>query len=121
MSHINPDNKFVGVTESTDLTTLAWLHVYSQPCEHFDARIVGNRKSLELLKDTIDKALKLPIDADSWERTSEEVFATDGEGYDIAVKLLPDDPSKKPMVYNLWDNFEPHYCDRGYQDDIHKG
>ena len=120
MSHINPDKRFVGQSEKVDLATLPWLHVYSQICEHFDARIVGNRKALEILKATIEEALKLSFDADSEARTSEEVFATDGEGYDVSVKLLPDDPGKIPMVDNLWERYEPHYCDRGYQDDTHK-
>ena len=120
MSHINPDHRFVGQAEKVDLATLPWLHIYSQPCEHFDAGIVGNRKALEMVKSTIDEALKLPINADSEARTLEEVFATDGEGYDVVVKLLPDDPSKVPLIENLWDDYEPHYCDRGYSDDIHK-
>ncbi|KKK62223.1 hypothetical protein LCGC14_3006470 [marine sediment metagenome] len=117
MTHINPDGKAVGGTLPE---ILRYLHIYSQPCEHFDARIVGNRAALELLRDTIKQALKLPVDADSWARTSEELFATDGEGYDVTVKLLPDDPDKKPMVYNPWDEYRPHYCDRGYDDDTHK-
>ena len=65
-------------------------------------------------------ALELPLDVDSEIRTSEELFATDGEGYDVTVKLMPDDPSKKPMLDNLWDRYEPLYCNRGYQDDTHR-
>lgn len=120
MSHINPDKRFVGNTQKTDLATLPWLHIYSQPCEHFDARIVGNRKALEILGATIKQALNLPIHVDHAVRSAEEVFATDGEGYDVEVKLLPDDPSKMPMVDNLWDRYPPHYCERGYVDDTHK-
>lgn len=110
MSHINPDKRFVGQTEIVDLATLPWLHVYGQPCEHFSVSIVGNRKALELLKSTIEEALKLPVDAESEATTPEEVFATDGEGYDVVVKLLPDNPGKIPMLYNIWDEYEPHYC-----------
>ena len=116
MSHINPDGRFVesthyvGMPEKVDLATLPWLHIYSQPCEHFDAQIVGNRKALEILLAAIKRALDMPIDGDSWERTSEEVFATDGEGYTPAIKLLPNNPEKKPMLDNLWGRYPPHYC-----------
>lgn len=110
MSHINPDNRFVGHTEKVDLESLPWLHVYSQPCEHFEARIVGNQKALMILSETIQRALLMSEDADSWERTAEEMFATDGEGYSVAIKLLPDDPEKKPMLDNLWDRYPPYYC-----------
>lgn len=109
MSHINPDKRFVDETEKVDLATLPWLHIYSQPCEHFEARIVGTRKALEILLNAIKKALDMPVDADSWERTSEELLATDGEGYDVAVKLLPDNPEKKPMLDNIWDRYPPYY------------
>jgi hypothetical protein len=109
MSHINPDNRFVGAVEKVELAALPWLHIYGQPCEHCEARIAGNRKALEIVMNTIQKALNMPIDADSWEKTTEEVFATDGEGYDVAVKLLPDDPDKKPMLDNIWDRYPPRY------------
>ena len=119
MSHINPDGRFVGRTDKVEKASLPWLHIYSQPCEHFEARIVGNRKALQILGDTIHRAMELPIDADIAAR-SPEVFATDGEGYEVVVKLLPDNPTKVPMVDNLWDRYPPHYCDRGYEDDTHK-
>jgi len=109
MSHINPDKRFVVQVEKVDLATLPWLHIYSQPFEHFEATIVGNHRALEILLDAIKRALNMPIDGDSWERTSEEVLATDGEGYDVAIKLLPDNPEKKPLLDNLWDRFPPYY------------
>jgi len=109
MSHINPDKRFVGAVEKVDLATLPWLHIYSQPCEHFEARIVGNQKALMLLLDAIQRALLMPQDADNWERTAEEVFATDGEGYNVAIKQLSDNPVKQPMLDNLWDRYPPEY------------
>lgn len=111
MSHINPDKRFVGQTEKVDLATLPWLHVYSQPCEHFAARIVGNRKALEILKDTIEEALLILPTPDNAEevKTNQEMLATDGEGYDVVINLLPDDPEKKPMLDNLWDRYPPQY------------
>jgi hypothetical protein len=112
MSHINPDKRFVGKTEKVNLADLPWLHVYSQPCEHFEARIVGNRKALQILMDTIEETLACPPNPDITKevRTEQEVFATDGEGYNVVITLLPDDPEKKPMLDNLWDRYPPYYC-----------
>jgi hypothetical protein len=112
MSHINPDKRFVGQTETADLASLPWLHIYEQPCEHFEAYIIGNRKTLRILMDTIEDALDyMPLDPDNYNEvmTKEEVFATDGEGYSVRVILLPDSPEKKPMVDNLWDRYPPPY------------
>lgn len=112
MTHINPDGKAVGGVQPN---IMRLLHIYSQPCEHFDARIVGNKAGLQILLQTIENALKCSDEV----RTSEELFATDGEGYDVVVRVLPDDDRKQPMVYNLWEEYPPHYCDRGYKDDTH--
>ena len=135
MNHINPDGKMVGTGQKVDMGELPFLHIYSQPCEHFPAQIIGNRKALEILKVTIERALTMPVDADTITISGfsndgytvpviaaeqEEFFATDGEGYGIYIKLLPDSPEKIPMVENLWDRHPPHYCDRGYDDDTHK-
>ena len=113
MTHINPDGKAVGGPQP-DLP-LPLVHVYSQICEHFDAHLVGNRRGLEELRKTIERALDSPNgETVTWP----EVFATDGEGYAIRVKVLPDDSRKQPMTYNVWDEYQPHYCDRGYSDDL---
>lgn len=111
MSHINPDKRFVGQIEKVDIGSLPWLHVYGQPCEHFEARIAGNRKALLLLHDAIDDALMELTAPDNYNeaKTTEEVFATDGEGYSVAIILLPDSPEKKPMLDNLWDRYPPQY------------
>jgi hypothetical protein len=55
-----------------------YLHVYAQLMQHDHAFIVGDRESLQLLRDAIDSALA---------KGHGEVTActSDGEGYDIAV------------------------------------
>ena len=64
----------------------ALLHVYGQHCEHDEVYIVGNREGLWRLKRALDKALiyekgKLIYHPEE----SEEVMASDGEGYDVHV------------------------------------
>jgi hypothetical protein len=112
MNHINPDGKDLNGNKVNE-SEVAWGHVYSQAFEHCEARIVGNRKALEIIKETIERALTMPITSDEmitgYTVGKEEIFATDGEGYDIAVKLLPDNPEKQPMIDNLWDRYQPYY------------
>ncbi len=111
MSHINPDGNLLGVGK-VDQGTLAWLHIYGQPCEHFPARIVGNKKALTILKDAIEQAIAMPINGNtelSGYIESANVFATDGEGYEVMVKLLSNNPVKVPMVDNIWERFKVHY------------
>jgi len=110
VTHINPDGKAVGGSQPTEM---ALLHIYSQPCEHFEARIVGNLAGLQELKGAIERVLTW---RDRNEAKTNEVFATDGEGYQVIVIRFPDD-WKDPK----WNESPPHYCDRGYADDTHPG
>ena len=105
MTHINPD-KAVGGPQPDEMRL---LHIYSQPCEHFEARIVGNDSGLRVLRDAIIKALR------EGQASSGELFASDGEGYQVEVTLMPDDWHDPK-----WDDpkYYPHYCDRGYADDV---
>ncbi len=109
MTHINPDGKAVGGPQPDEMKL---LHIYSQPCEHFEARIVGNRAGLLEVKQAID----ILLTADVLEIITREVFATDGEGYQVTVKQLPTDWHSA-----MWEKYQPHYCDRGYNDDRHQG
>ena len=91
------------------------LNIHSQLSENSEARIVGNQAGLLELVQAINKALANSIDT----ATSEDdcIFASDGEGYVVEVKLLPDDwhdPAWAAPIH------QPHYCDRGYLDDTHK-
>jgi len=108
--HINPDGKDLTGTK-VDLATLPWGHVYSQPYEHAEARIVGNRKALLLIRDAIDAVLDQSASASVVETTTkEDIFATDGEGYQVVVTALPDSPERVWFVANPWDRHQPHYC-----------
>jgi hypothetical protein len=63
---------------------------------HFPARIVGNREYLEALKDTIEEALDNGIGC-------ADVFAPDGEGHYLFVKL-EEDTDKIPTLYaDFWE------------------
>lgn len=108
MTHINPDGKAVGGPQPDEMLL---LHIYSQLFEHCEARIIGNDVGLRALRDTIIKALR------EGQAESDELFASDGEGYQVEVIMMPDD-WKDPR----WDDprNRPHYCDRGYDDDTHR-
>lgn len=108
MTHINPNGKAVGGPQPDEMLL---LHIYSQPWEHSEARVIGNDAGLRALRDTIIEALR------EGQAESNELFASDGEGYQVEVTLMPDD-WEDPK----WDKPEnrPHYCDRGYDDDTHK-
>ncbi len=97
------------------------LHIYSQPFQHGDARIAGNRAGLEWLQQVITDALHK-----GRHRTVDGMtFAADGEGYDVEVLVMPADcyehKGGKHTREPTWAKYSPHYCDRGYQDDTHKG
>lgn len=109
MTHINPDGKAVGGPQPSEMKL---LQIYSQPCEHFEAQILGNRAGLRELYDAIGVALNAGCKA----HLANEVFATDGEGYDVEVIVMPDD-----WTDPKWNDYPPHYCDRGYADDTHRG
>ena len=96
------------------------LHIYSQLYEHGDAVIVGSRSGLLLLAASLLHAVNHG-EGETPEYDT-PVFATDGEGYQVRVKMLPEEtgiPFHKITVE--WAKYPPHYCDRGYDDDKHKG
>ncbi len=105
---IDPNGRAVGGPQPVEMKL---LHVYSQPCEHFEAQIVGNYTGLLELERTIHSVLKERL----LSLTTGEVFATDGEGYQVIVHLFPDDWNDP-----AWVRSPPHYCDRGYEDDTHR-
>lgn len=56
------------------------LHIYAQPYWHAEAYIIGDRKALQLLRDSIDVALQSG-------NHSSQTFANDGEGYMLCVMV----------------------------------
>lgn len=61
---------------------LPWCHVYPQYIWHSSATIEGTRASLLAIRSAIDTALATGMDAES-----EQLFAADGEGYVVIVKV----------------------------------
>jgi len=56
------------------------MHIYAQDAWHDNAYIMGDREALAGLRDAIDTALRDGIGAGT-------VVASDGEGYDVVVRL----------------------------------
>lgn len=65
------------------------LHLYAQLQWHDEAYIVGNRQALESLRDAISKVLA------SEGPELVDTFASDGEGYCVAVALSDDETFDK--------------------------
>ena len=59
---------------------MPWLHITSQFHEHGEAYVTGTREGLEKLRAAIDQALLINDGV-------AEVYATDGEGYGVIVRL----------------------------------
>ena len=59
------------------------LHIYPQAFWHDNAVVLGNRSALERLLNTVQKALDIG-------EAFTEVMTTDGEGYNVYVKVLND-------------------------------
>lgn len=57
------------------------LHIYAQFSWHGEARIVGNRNALTVLRDAVDAAL-----SDGKAETT--AMVTDGEGYAVQIELV---------------------------------
>lgn len=72
MTTILPDQDDMG---------LGWMHVYGQQRPHAPAIIVANRKALEQLQQAIGAALA-SLEGEA------EVFASDGEGYRVQVRMV---------------------------------
>lgn len=66
------------------------IHVYPQLWEHDGAFIVGTPSGLKTLRDILDRVIQ------SGEKQEYGmVFATDGEGYDLAVMQMPEEEIDK--------------------------
>src|SRR3546814_5267890 len=63
-----------------------WLHLYGQHLWHDEAYIAGDRAGIEMLRDALNEALGA---ADGVSMAA-DVFAGDGEGYNVSVHVLPD-------------------------------
>ena len=98
------------------------LHIYPQLAEHCEAKIMGNKAALRLLRNAIDRALEYGKSAVAGEggehrnpdgslismregQTEDQViFARDGEGYQVDIYVMPDDWND-----DRWKECEPYY------------
>ncbi len=73
------------------------IHLYGQHSEHDEAFIVGTRGALITLRKVIDAALES-------NQETVDVFASDGEGYDLIVKCVSEEEMDlKPLPYRYLD------------------
>lgn len=75
------------------------LLVYGQAASHDDAVLMGSRRALRELRDTLNAVLE-----DGKPRAI-EVFCADGEGYDLGVALLD-----RTMSHSDWQRLAPPYA-----------
>ncbi len=75
-----------------------YLNIYGQPFHHAEARIVGNRAALWRLSRALHEAIYFG------KSKTKGIFASDGEGYDIEIILLPDNP-----LDPAWKDYQPEY------------
>ena len=66
------------------------LNIYGQYDHHSEARIVGNRQGLEMLRKVIDKALQCEGVTTTIAVPGDFLTASDGEGFDLAVVMCND-------------------------------
>jgi hypothetical protein len=71
-------------TTRAKLQDFAWLHVYAQPIWHGTAYVCGTREGIKALVDSLQRALAAPNGID----TSHVYFASDGESYEIKVRIV---------------------------------
>lgn len=87
------------------------LNIYGQYDNHTEAKIVGNREGLESLHRAILRALA--SDASSTSEEREPLFASDGEGYEVIVKMNNEQWGLKNGAYidTFWNREEsnPQY------------
>lgn len=70
------------------------LHIYAQAYEHHESYIVGTREELAKLRDSISNALNNKSIGRSSDSLTEH-FTSDGEGYDLTVKVIPNSIESK--------------------------
>jgi hypothetical protein len=74
------------------------IHIYAQPYEHAEAKIVGNKEGL------IDLLKKITEAIQNGQSSLDNAWCTDGEGYEIKIIVGPDD-----WQDNEWQKYPPEY------------
>ena len=79
------------------------INIYGQGAWHTDARIVGSVLALQALKDAITRAMSYgyaELPAKEPEAGEEALFASDGEGYKLAITCLGDWDDKRWVLHH---------------------
>jgi hypothetical protein len=85
------------------------LHVYAQGAWHDPLRIVGTREGREALADAVRYALTservgrvalTDSTGGAWHDYAGEVFTSDGEGYNFAIRVSDKDEDYPGLPYN---------------------
>lgn len=91
------------------------LNIYGQAMEHLDARIIGNREGLTELRDAINSALMSGAEsppemqkAKTLNRDSDQLYASDGEGYSVLVVCKNDEWGIKGGEDSYWNKKESY-------------
>ena len=89
------------------------LNIYGQEAWHTEARIIGNRDGLLELKSTIDRALtyKRATTKTDVKNGETELYASDGEGYEVIIEMHNDDWGMNAPKDSYWEKEEsnPQY------------
>jgi len=80
--------------------TAPFVNLYPQETWHGEATISGNLYGLLALRDTIDALLKNAGQSSGVYRPL-EIFASDGEGYKLYIKLMSNWNDQYPYYSNL--------------------
>ena len=73
------------------------LHIYGQAFEHQEAKIVGNLDALSALRDALNEAVHARANV-TFGFVGDGLFASDGEGYEIKIVVMPDENYEKVYV-----------------------
>lgn len=82
------------------------IHLFSPELHHAEQGIIGNREGLKALIQTIQKAL-------NDDKADDPFFVSDGEGFNLFVKCLPDNRLNKAAL-----PYKEDYCREERKDAI---
>lgn len=88
------EDQYMGDNYHEDIN---FMNINPPTWPHDDVEIVGNKRSLTLLKEAIEKCLETNQDVNV------ETFDTNGEGFNLTVKLRDMSKQSKDYKYNLED------------------
>jgi hypothetical protein len=93
------EDKTINIENGNDdyYEDINFMNINPPTWPHDDVEIIGNKRSLTLLKEAIEKCLETNQDVNV------ETFDTNGEGFNLTVKLRDMSKQPKDYEYNLED------------------